>query len=638
MENSALNGRSGVFLTYAVKVLLLAGLLAVRPIMADDAGVCQLKAQQELALYGCMRELDRADAAMPDVTENPRLAENLESAAGRWVKIVVNNSNETSEPRLLALGIPDAYFSYLFKSREGRLQTLLSQDRSSTFAERPVPNRFLYAEVELAALGTEIFYVYYRTHGKTPLQPRLLTAKKLAQQDTQSDVLNGMILGGLTMLVAVLFFSQQGMRHVDSRNYAILIAFNLLFLSQTQGYNFQFLWPEQGVWNMQAPGVISIGVLIAHATFCIGFLQMRQRFRHLYYVFIGLVVLAVAGVPFAADDAFAEWASALCVVYAVVAIAAGILAVRRRVPAAPLYLLGTISLFIFNVVLMLMSIFWRNPFPDISFFTYPKIAYMLEPAFFIIAVVKQLQRLNEQKAELRVKRQAETELLIKAEQERLAAVASAKNQQLLLASASHDLTQPLASIRFATDALRSIEEHSPLAQHINTTLDYAQSLIQSLIRQARQDSNPADGIVLFELFDQLQNEFATPASKKGLRLSHVSSNIELQGSALLLHRILGNLLANAIRYSDKGRVVFGVRRRQRHIEIQVLDTGIGLPEADCRALTAPFRQGQHGDSAGYGLGLFIVKTLCDQCGYELWVSSVLGKGSVFAIQIPIADD
>lgn len=627
-----------MFLNYAVKVLLLACLLAVRPIMADDAGVCQLKAQQELALYACMQELDRADAVLPDAAENPRLAENLKSAAGRWIKITVANDSENTQQRLLALGIPDAYFSYLFKSREGRLQTVLSLDRASTFAERPVPNRFLYAEVELAADSTETFYVYYRTHGKTPLQPRLLTAKKLAQQDTQSDVINGMILGGLTMLVAALFFSQQGMRHADSRNYAILIAFNLLFLSQTQGYNFQFLWPEHGVWNMQAPGAISIGVLIAHASFCIGFLQMRQRFRRLYYVFVGLVALAFAGAPLAADEAFAEWASALCAVYAVVAIAAGILAVRRRVPAAPLYLLGTLSLFIFNVVLMLMSIFWRNPFPDISFFTYPKIAYMLEPAFFIIAVVKQLQRLNEQKAELRVKRQAETELLIKAEQERLAAVTNAKNQQLLLASASHDLTQPLASIRFATDVLRAREEHSPLAHHINTTLDYAQSLIQSLIRQARDDTRPAEGILLFELFDQLQSEFAAPAAKKGLRLSHVSSNIELQGSALLLHRVLGNLLANAIRYSDQGRVVFGVRRRQRHIEIQVLDTGIGLSEADCRALTAPFRQGEHGDSAGYGLGLFIVKTLCEQCGYELRVSSALGKGSVFAIQIPIDAD
>ncbi len=636
MENSPFNRLSA-----SVFKLLLIGLLLIsRPIMAHDDEVCQLQTQQQFALRQCMQVLDphagHAFSLTPDISTNAGLADNLKSASGLWVKISLNNTNATALKRLLALGIPDAFFLYLFKADNDRLATLFSLDQQTTFSQRPLINRFLYAEVELAANSTTTFYIYYRTHGKTPLQPVLLSAKALAQADTQNDLLNGMIFGVLMVLVSVVIFNRQGLRHADSRNYALLIIFSLLFLSQIQGYNFQFLWPEQAVWNMQAPGVISIGLLLAHGLFSIGFLQMRQRFRRFFYAFVSLISLAVFSLPFAAQPYFTEWNFMLAVVYAAFAAAVGVFAVRGQVPAAPLYLLGGMSLIVFNVILMSLSVFWRNPFPGLSIFTYPKIAYMLEPVFFMIAVLNQLQRLNEQKAELRVKRQAETELLIKAEQDRLAALEDAKQQQLLLAAAGHDLSQPLASIRFAMDALRAREEHNAVEQHINTTLDYAQSLIQGLIRQARQEEGKqSDSIVLFELFDQLQNEFETAAAKKGLKLSHVSNNIELKGSALMLHRMLSNLLSNAIRYSHKGRVVFGVRRRLQHIEIQVLDTGVGLFETDCRMLTAPFQQGRHRDSAGYGLGLFIVKTLCHQSGYELQVTSTLGKGSVFAIKIPV---
>lgn len=623
-------------LKIVTKVLLTGLLLISQPIMAHDHSICQLQAQQQLALRSCMQALDRRpDYPFSDMTTNTALADNLKAATGLWVKIAVNNTDKTAAKRLLALGIPDAFFLYLFEIRNDRLETVFSLDQQTTFSQRQVPNRFLYAEVDLAKKNVTTFYVYYRTHGKTPLQPVLLTADRLAQLDTQNDLLNGIIFGVLMILAMMVFFNPQGIRHADSRNYALLTMFSLLFLSQMQGYNFQFLWPEQTAWNMLAPGMIAIGLLVAHALFSISFLQMRQRFRRFFYAFAIIISLAVLSLPFAAGEYFTEWNFMLAVVYSAFALAAGVLAVRGQVPAAPLYLLGCISLMLFNVVLMSLCVFWRNPFPDLSIFTYPKIAYMLEPIFFMIAVLNQLQRFNEQKAELRVKRQAETELLIKAEHDRLAAVEEAKHQQLLLAAASHDLSQPLASIRFAIDALRAREESSPVAQHINTTLDYAQSLIKGLIRQANQQGNPSDSIVLFELFDQLQAEFAVAAAKKGLKLSHVTNSIELTGSALMLHRMLSNLLSNAIRYSHKGRIVFGVRRRSQHIEIQVLDTGIGLFAEDCRTLMSPFQQGRHGDSAGYGLGLFIVKTLCHQCGYELQVTSALGKGSVFAVKIPI---
>lgn len=616
---------------------LILAVWAHKAVLAADSGPpCQLQGQPELVLASCLHVLDGMPLPPSGLASLGLMADNLNANAAQWLKIDVYNADATATQRLLALGLPDAFFVYVFTVQDSHWATLYQLEQTTAFAQRPLPNRFLYAPLTLPAHASTRLYIAYQTHGKTPLQPRLVTAGTLAQQDTQNDVLNGILFGVLLMLGCALCFNRYGFGHSGSRDYLGLIVFNLLFLSQIQGYNFQFLWPGHPDWNMRAPGLIGIALLVAHAWFSLRFLQVRQRFPGIYALLTALIGLALCSLPLAGQGYFTEWVSLLVVFYATVAVIAGIFAVRQQVPAARFYLLGAVSLIVFNVVLMLLSIFGKNPFPMLSIFTYPKIAYVLEPIFFMVAAINQLQRFEEQKAELRVKRQAETELLIKAEQARLAALQEAKNQQLLLASASHDLSQPLASIRFAIEVLRAREEAGPVALHIGKTLDYAQGLIQDLIQQARQDfSGHADRVPLFEVFDRLHGEFAPIAAQKGLAFDTVSSSVEIQGSALLLHRILGNLLANAIRYSPKGRVLLGARRRAGFVEIQILDTGVGLFEVDCVALMSPFRQGAHRDDAGYGLGLFIVKTLCQQCHYELLVSSKLGKGSVFAVKIPL---
>jgi signal transduction histidine kinase len=105
----------------------------------------------------------------------------------------------------------------------------------------------------------------------------------------------------------------------------------------------------------------------------------------------------------------------------------------------------------------------------------------------------------------------------------------------------------------------------------------------------------------------------------------------------LLYRILNNLVANAIRYTQQGRIVLGVRRRTNAIEIQIWDTGPGIASDTLTNLLQAFQQAEHAgqNAAGYGLGLFIVNTLCKQCGYQLKIHSRLGKGSGFCLWIPL---
>jgi signal transduction histidine kinase len=161
--------------------------------------------------------------------------------------------------------------------------------------------------------------------------------------------------------------------------------------------------------------------------------------------------------------------------------------------------------------------------------------------------------------------------------------------------------------------------------------------VQTRQEQTPNSANCADEIDLCEVLSQLAQEFEVLAQQKALNLAIHRCRLTLTGSNVLLYRILSNLLANAIRYTDHGRIVLGVRRRPAAIEIQVWDTGPGIPTHTVASLTQAFQQGAQAQQStqGYGLGLFIVHTLCTQCGYQLHIHSELGKGSGFCVRIPL---
>lgn len=241
-------------------------------------------------------------------------------------------------------------------------------------------------------------------------------------------------------------------------------------------------------------------------------------------------------------------------------------------------------------------------------------------------------------AEARVRRMAEADELLRAETERRSALQHAQRQGLQLASASHDISQPLGALRLAIGALKSQPEADGIAQHLHRSLDYAESLLRGIIEETRDSlPEPPERIELGSLLATLVRDHRHQAQARDLDLRYVDNRIDIDASATVLRRILGNLISNALRYTPaRGRVLLGVRRRPGGIEIQVLDTGPGLLPADVQALQAPFRQGRHGAAEGHGLGLFIVRSLCDRSGYELRVRSRLRQGSCFGIFVPEA--
>lgn len=218
-----------------------------------------------------------------------------------------------------------------------------------------------------------------------------------------------------------------------------------------------------------------------------------------------------------------------------------------------------------------------------------------------------------------------------------------------LASASHDLRQPLNAMSLLLGVLRnrSIDRGLlAIVDQLQHSLDAMMELFNALLDISNFETGGVQvnhaGLALDHLFNRLHVDFAGPARAKGLELRIVGSRRRVWSDAMLLERVLRNLVANAIRYTPHGgRVLIGARHRGGNLRIDVIDTGPGIPADQLRSIFDEFHQ--VGNPArrrgeGHGLGLAIVKRAADLMGHVLDVRSVPGRGSRFSVEVPLDPD
>lgn len=237
-----------------------------------------------------------------------------------------------------------------------------------------------------------------------------------------------------------------------------------------------------------------------------------------------------------------------------------------------------------------------------------------------------------------------------AEAEATAASLELRNQQIkdLFGSAAHDLRQPLQAMSIFVQTLQKrIQDPDQLA--IVDKLRQAQQNLSSLFNEILDVSRyefdltvaGTQPVSIKQLLSKLFLEFDAIAQEKGLRLRFHNCDYRVLAHGALLERIIRNLLSNAIRYTDKGGVLLGCRRRGNRLAIEVWDTGRGIPEHMQSEIFSKFVQVSDEDRksrGGFGLGLAIVKQFVDSLGYSLTVGSSVGRGTVFRLVVPLVDD
>ena len=216
-----------------------------------------------------------------------------------------------------------------------------------------------------------------------------------------------------------------------------------------------------------------------------------------------------------------------------------------------------------------------------------------------------------------------------------------------LAAASHDLRQPLHSLRLFTATLEMQtrnSEHKTLVRQIDSSVKSLEELFNALLDISKLDAGTIlverNNIYLDRMLTQLEGEFTPLAKKKNLNFSVQLDGQVLDTDALLLERLIRNLVSNAFRYTEEGMVQVTSELEDGRVWILISDSGIGIAQADQGRVFEEFVQlgnTERDRSQGIGLGLSIVKRLADLLDVELQLTSAEGAGSTFRIGVPQGD-
>jgi Na+/proline symporter/signal transduction histidine kinase/CheY-like chemotaxis protein len=214
-----------------------------------------------------------------------------------------------------------------------------------------------------------------------------------------------------------------------------------------------------------------------------------------------------------------------------------------------------------------------------------------------------------------------------------------------LAAASHDILQPLNAARLYVTSLverQSGGEDSRLVENIDDSLEAIEEILGALLDISRLDAGAmTTSISSFRIGDLMRSveiEFAPIARAKGVHLTFVPSSLPVASDRLLLRRLLQNLISNAIKYTPHGRVLIGCRRRGKSLQINVYDTGVGIPPLKRGEIFKEFHRLEQGAriARGLGLGLSIVQRIARVLDHGIALDSNRSGGSVFSVTVPIA--
>jgi two-component system, sensor histidine kinase len=214
-----------------------------------------------------------------------------------------------------------------------------------------------------------------------------------------------------------------------------------------------------------------------------------------------------------------------------------------------------------------------------------------------------------------------------------------------LATASHDLRQPLQTIRLLNASLLTVTpetaEHYDLLRRQESAIDSASRMLNSLLDITRLESGAVEphlsSMSLASIHADLQREFESSALAKGLRLEFTSTSVVVTSDRILLSQLMQNIIGNAIKYTERGFVKVSGSLDTDGLVLSVEDSGSGIPDDKVERIFDEYYQVDHTGTprTGVGLGLAIVREVARLLGYSVAVTSQVGRGTTVRVRIPL---
>lgn len=567
-----------------------------------------------------------------------------------WLRFDLHNTGETAGRWILSLNVRfmTELLAYVGGDAGG---VLLHQTEDSTFDERPIPHRVLAVPFSLEADERAELLIGYRSKGTTAMPVTIETPSSYETRYAREDAMNLAAYAAVAFLIVLTLLQSFAFRQPSQFTYAFYLSATLAYILHMDGLTFQFLWPQRPTWNSYAAIPFGLVMSAAALLFARSFTEIRlvaPAYDRVMLALVGLAIVTNFGGLVTGEAQVKGFAYLVASTAAAACLGAGVLAYWRKRPAMRFFVIGWIGVFTGVVLTSIVNNF-PALIPRTAAMAIPKLTIMFDTLMFYLALADRsrelrIERDSAMRRELEAlqRQQQIAQQLHDAERERLEALLVAQTKSRQLAMASHDIRQPLTSLRLALERFADIGSLASMTSGFRQSLDY----LERLTKEYSADSAPGDSAgarmpvaeAVFDaraLLDNIDLMFGDEARAKGLELRCRVAAAEVRGDAVATMRIVANLVTNAVKYTADGRVLVGCRRRARHVTFVVADTGPGIPHDELeRVLKAHERGSTAEGTEGQGLGLGIASALAAEHGYGFRCRSVPGRGTAFFVDVP----
>ncbi|MFK7920892.1 MAG: 7TM diverse intracellular signaling domain-containing protein [Bacteroidia bacterium] len=592
--------------------------------------------QEELSLTE-VKDLMRADAFTPLKKESPTLGFTDHHF---WVHISIDHLSQYKQAFYLETGRPITDYVDLYLIDEaGQFQLFHSGDESP-WEERSFAHRKIIFPLQFEAQSQYELYLHYKSDGEIIDLPLLLKPAALVIGETYStQFLFGFFFGVLCLAIITYSFFFFALKDSSFLYYCLYVSTTGFLQLSWDGYFYQYLSPSGGYFNQRA---VLISALLT-ACFLGRYTKVLLKTKtfvprlHICYL-VGEVVLAillffVLFVPASIPMAYIA-ANAVGLFILIIALATIVNYYVNGYPIDHFFVVGVSILMVSYVLFILNNL---GIFPN-SFFSNHiiKIGTGLEVIFLSLTMSRRIR-------------------ILKSEKEQMQTLALHRSEEMnelksyYLSNMSHELRTPLNAIMGISEVMIDEVESDEIRKNFETIKSVSIGLLSS-VNDVLDFSKIEKGELtltktpfsLQSLLHDLSAQSKVQAQFKGIDFAYKYDNPlsqKLLGDSLRLAQVLNNLLTNALKFTAEGNISFSVSHRFREdakveINFKIADTGVGIsPEKQQTIFEALTQEDitHKRKFGGFGMGLFIVKSLVDLHQGEISLQSELGKGSVFSL-------
>jgi signal transduction histidine kinase len=573
-----------------------------------------------------------------------------------WLLLTATNRSTKIMWRQLLTGLPHSRFlrAILIRPKQGNSQgeVLIDEHENRPFDQRNNSFRLLNSDSFEILPGEKVHVlVQAAIQGPSYLPLSLVSPEAFNALRLRDSVFAAQFYVFEATLGVIFLLFGLAVKHRVAILYALMFLLGLLAMADIDGHAFHWLWPNSPTWNSWSPLIVlpilnALGFVIIHQLLRTIDTKRLAWLKRLALGFSGISLMIPALLPWAPFPTLVQAENLLTIlVFMLQPLAfATWLHLGSRNFASWLALL-TVSLVIAS---MIVPVFVDVELPEMLSEHLHHAAYLIVGLMIMIVITAHLIgiRKDQEAAMARelafAKRDAEmNQALFKAEQKYSQARHLAGIHQRQLASASHDLRQPITSLRSTIDAITKDQEPD-IRRQLHDAFAYLEKLCNHYLKETHPDSVPktpeettVETYPVSLILNTVERMFAEEAANRRIELRSVRCDALLQVPPLALMRIVSNIVANAVRHHPglgRARVLLGCRRISGRLNIVVCDNGAGMEKEELAALQQPYRKGK--ESAGEGLGLAIAHQLAGENGITIRIKSQHGKGSCFVLILP----